>query len=297
MIPLINLLCPIFLFAVICLNSQTDSTKQLDRKYLWPHFQLNETYETSKRLTFDAKEATGHDIQIEKAFIELDRLKSNRQIIIYVAIVTCILIVSFLAFVLAIHSRSKSSSLNNMAALAQENQRLLEEVDISASTYDALTKAVTSKVKELTTSTFFMIQKGELLHAVKGEIASADASSEQDAATRLSKLSSKISFTITSERNWELFRTQFEKMHPRFFSLLSLSFPNLNGNDLKMCAFIKSNLSVKEIATFMDISPDSAKVARHRLKKKLNLNSDQDLGEYLMDFKPLIEKVKRSTNN
>ena len=284
MIPLINLLFPIFLVALIGLNSQTDSAQQLDTNHLWLQFQLNDIQDTTKRLTFDAKEATGHDIQIKKAFIELDQLRSDRQIIIYVSIVTCILIVSLLAFVLMIHSRNKSYNLISISSLTQQNRRLSEEVDLRTSRYDTLSKAVTDKVKELTTSTFFMIQKGELLHAVKGEIASTDASSEQDAATRLSKLSSKISFTITSERNWEQFRTQFEKMHPRFFSLLSLSFPSLNGSDLKMCAFIKSNLSVKEIATFMDISPDSAKVARHRLKKKLNLNSEQDLGEYLIGF-------------
>ncbi len=77
----------------------------------------------------------------------------------------------------------------------------------------------------------------------------------------------------------------FEKVNSSFFQRLKNQFPDLTQSDLKLCALISLNLSMKEMAELMGISPESVKMARHRLRKKLNLVTEENLTEFLASFK------------
>jgi DNA-binding CsgD family transcriptional regulator len=70
-------------------------------------------------------------------------------------------------------------------------------------------------------------------------------------------------------------------VHNNFFDSLKAKYPTLNSYDLKLCALIKLNLDTKEIATIMDISPESVKVARSRLRKKLQLDPSDNLSSFI----------------
>ena len=80
------------------------------------------------------------------------------------------------------------------------------------------------------------------------------------------------------------FKTYFDSVHPSFFENLAKTNPNLTANELRLCAFLRMGLSTKEIAalTFREIR--SVESARNRLRKKLELNLDENLLVYLSQF-------------
>jgi len=81
---------------------------------------------------------------------------------------------------------------------------------------------------------------------------------------------------------WEEFETRFHQVHNKFYEKLNETHPNLSPNERKLCAFLRLNMSTKEISSITGQSFRSIEVARTRLRKKLNLtNSDIGLIEYL----------------
>ncbi|MCB0471413.1 MAG: hypothetical protein KDC51_13280, partial [Flavobacteriaceae bacterium] len=73
-------------------------------------------------------------------------------------------------------------------------------------------------------------------------------------------------------------------VHPGFFDFLNKNFPELTNNDLKACAYIRMNLSSKEVASLTNVSPKSVTMHRYRLKKKLNLDTEDSLKNFLFNI-------------
>jgi len=73
----------------------------------------------------------------------------------------------------------------------------------------------------------------------------------------------------------------FEQVNKNFFQNLATRYPELNTNDLRHCALIKLNLKVKEAASLLNVSPHTVKSARYRLKKKLHMEPDDSLGDFI----------------
>jgi len=80
------------------------------------------------------------------------------------------------------------------------------------------------------------------------------------------------------------FKTLYKLVHPQFFTLLSKHYPSLSPNELKHCAFIKINLSNKEIAQLLHIESKSVDMAHYRLRKKLNVPSRVKLMNLLRNY-------------
>lgn len=78
----------------------------------------------------------------------------------------------------------------------------------------------------------------------------------------------------------------FRKLHPNFFGRLNTLHPSLTNNEIKLCAYLKLNLSHKDIADILHIQPESVRKAKTRMRKKMGLSSDQEILEYLyrIDF-------------
>ncbi len=82
-----------------------------------------------------------------------------------------------------------------------------------------------------------------------------------------------------SEENWRVFEKYFNNLYDGFFDKLKAAYPSLSNNDLKLCSYIKLGLSTKEIASLLNISPFSVETARHRLRKKMNLETEVSLSD------------------
>ena len=99
------------------------------------------------------------------------------------------------------------------------------------------------------------------------------------------RLLRKIDNSIAHEDEWELFEHNFNQVHEEFFNQLKVNHPKLTHKDLKICAYIKMNLLTKEIAPLMNVSIRGLETHRYRLKRKLNLENDKSLNDYLRNFK------------
>lgn len=75
---------------------------------------------------------------------------------------------------------------------------------------------------------------------------------------------------------------ELEQSNQRFQEQLKLRFPWLTAYDLRLCCYLKSNLSTKEIATLLNITPDSVKKAKHRLRKKLSIDPEESIPNLLL---------------
>lgn len=88
----------------------------------------------------------------------------------------------------------------------------------------------------------------------------------------------------TSINNWHQFELFFESIHANFINTLLMKFPDLSLTELKICVFIKLNISIKNIASILHQKPESIKVSRSRIRKKMGLEQRQNLSAYLMQY-------------
>jgi len=144
------------------------------------------------------------------------------------------------------------------------------------STSEQLAKELELSQRELTSYALNFIQKNEFLEGLREEL--REISEVKDAR----KLANKLQQANTLDSEWDKFRSHFEKVHGSFFDSLKAKHPKLNQNELRHCALIRINLSTKESATMLGISTEGAKTARYRLKKKLDLDAESSLFDYLL---------------
>lgn len=132
------------------------------------------------------------------------------------------------------------------------------------------------KESQLTAVTFQMLQKNELLMELKEKLEQQNDFSKDNQLTRI------ITKGLNHDEEWSNFNTSFESINKNFYTRLKQAYPDISPNDLKICALIKMNLSIKEMSGILNISPDSVKTARYRLRKKLQLNSQDNLTDFIL---------------
>lgn len=155
--------------------------------------------------------------------------------------------------------------LENQKQLMQfKNKTLQQDVEI--------------KNKELGISTMNLIKKNELLSEIKKEITSAKKLEDLKRVLRL------INKNINNTDDWKAFEEAFNNADKDFLKKVKTLHPNLTSNDLKICAYLRLNLTSKEIAPLLNISTKSVEVKRYRLRKKMNLDRDVNLTNYILDL-------------
>jgi hypothetical protein len=106
--------------------------------------------------------------------------------------------------------------------------------------------------------------------------------SEKDFNKLKSEIKKAIKINEVNKHEWEIFETNLNQIHNEFIINLSKKFPNLTPKDIKLCVYLKMNLSSKEIAPLMNISFRGVELHRYRLRKKLNLAQDENLSKFLL---------------
>lgn len=148
---------------------------------------------------------------------------------------------------------------------------------------DELAKGLKLKQKELASTTMLLAKKNELILELKNilEVNKDKFSSP----TRYKSIIRQLDDSVDADTDWQNFEMSFKEVHEDFFENLIQQHPKLTARDLKLCAYLKMNLSSKEIAPLMAISIRGVEIHRYRLRKKLNLDSTQNLNNYLHRFK------------
>lgn len=131
------------------------------------------------------------------------------------------------------------------------------------------------KESQLSAITLQMLQKNELIDEIKQYV-------QKDQAISGRELLKMVNKHLVQDNSWNDFDLYFESINKNFYTRLKQSYPDISTNDLKICALIKLNLSIKEMASILNISPDSVKTARYRLRKKLQLSTEDNLTSFIL---------------
>ena len=137
------------------------------------------------------------------------------------------------------------------------------------------------KKKELTTHALHLAKKNEVLEGLKQKVEQLRSTEN---ARGYKQLIQTIDFDLQDDNNWENFARYFQEVHKDFNSNVKRSFPDVTPNELRLMALLKMNLSSKEIANILNISPEGIKKARYRLRKKLDITSDESLQDLVLSI-------------
>jgi DNA-binding CsgD family transcriptional regulator len=169
--------------------------------------------------------------------------------------------------------------------LIEENNRLLEiaalenEQQLMKLRNEQLSQDVDAKSRELAVSTMSLIKKDELLAIIKEDL---KKSSEDNNGRNIKSVISTINRNINQDDSWNIFKEAFDNADKDFLKKIKIAHPSLTPSDLKLCAYLRLNLTSKEIAPMLNISIRSVEIKRYRLRKKLNLLHDDGLVNYIL---------------
>ncbi len=173
---------------------------------------------------------------------------------------------------------------NQRSRLIEENKKKLEmtqlegQQEIMKLRNDRLRSELESKNRELATTAMSLINKNELLLGIKNDLLHL-----QDTASR-KEVARVIDKNLSNNSDWEFFKEAFNNADKDFLNKIKNLHPNLTANDLKFCAFLRLNLSSKEIAPLLNISVRSVEIKRYRLRKKLSLEHSENLIDYILEI-------------
>jgi DNA-binding CsgD family transcriptional regulator len=147
---------------------------------------------------------------------------------------------------------------------------------------EKLEREIRQKQKELARTTMNMAEKNKVILELK-EMLLVNKSQFTN-QKRHSSFIKKLDNSINDDGDWKHFEVNFKELHEDFFENLLKKYPNLTPKDLKLCAYLKMNLSSKEIAPLMAITNRGVEIHRDRLRKKLKIDSSQNLSNFLIKF-------------
>ncbi len=166
-----------------------------------------------------------------------------------------------------------------------QREALEAEKEIIRLRNEKLREQMRMKDKELANSTLETIQKNKLLNKIKSDLRKMTSSTnDQELKNQINSLTKKINKELDAEKQWEVFETHFENVHEAFLKRLKSAYPELSPRELKLCAYLRLNISSKEIAALMNISTRGVEISRYRLRKKLNLQRNENLTDFILTF-------------
>lgn len=137
-----------------------------------------------------------------------------------------------------------------------------------------------SKNRELTTNVMYLLKKNEFIVDMVDRLKKAKLSFKPETSRIMDKFIKELE-SETSSNAWEEFETRFQEVHSDFYNHLTQKFPDLTPNELRLCAFLRLNMSSKEIGAITFQSFSTLTTARYRLRKKLGIDRDENLISFL----------------
>lgn len=236
-------------------------------------------------LILKASDALGHEIAKKEILVSVrpSLLASPIFIILYVLSFACLCATAVL-FVRMLLERQRNA-INKKNAEAMEHEKLKHERDLMSIRNEQLEESVLLKSKELATYSLIEARRNNVLKHLSEELSQIYYRSRPGILKkdydRLIEIIQEGEFT---EDNWNNFFMNFDLIHKSFFKSLKSAHSDLTPNDLRLCAYLRLNMSTKEIANIMGITVKSAEVAKYRLRKKLQVSSSVSLNLYLMSL-------------
>lgn len=184
-----------------------------------------------------------------------------------VLITISITLLAVILLIILIYLRQKKK-LAETTVLNKElhNQKLQQEIDYQN--------------RELSSTLLILSENRNFLQQILVQLEKAKSKGNINGSCE-QELRKMITNYIQSEDEWEAFKIHFEKVHPDFFNKLRNRHENLTTNDLKLCAYIRIGLNIKQISHMTSVLPATIKTNRYLLRRKMNLDENTPLDKYI----------------
>jgi DNA-binding CsgD family transcriptional regulator len=169
---------------------------------------------------------------------------------------------------------------NELTKLTQQSQE-----EITRLQNEKLESELRHMNNELGTSTMHLLNKNEFITGVKNNLTHIlKKSPNQEVKRELLQITKDIENNISADADWEQFQYHFDRVHGDFSTRFKVAFPSLSPQEIKLSAYLRMNLSSKEIAQLLNISIRGVEISRYRLRKKLHLERNTNLQEFILNF-------------
>lgn len=195
--------------------------------------------------------------------VKKKQVQENKRTIILIIVVGC-LALALILFVLLLKLEK-----NKKAQIEVERLRLQDELEF--------------KNKELTTHMLYLLKKNEFILSISEKLKKIIPSIKIENKKSIAEIINELT-AGTSNDTWKEFELRFQEVHTSFFDNLNKDFPDLTPNELRLCAFLRLNMSTKDISSVTYQSVNSIEMARFRLRKKLDIDSVEHLVSFLSRF-------------
>ncbi|WP_420315887.1 triple tyrosine motif-containing protein [Ekhidna sp.] len=152
---------------------------------------------------------------------------------------------------------------------------------IQALKNEGLKKEIDHKNSQLASVTMHLLSKNEFVMSLRKKL--NDALNDRDNKDSLNRIVKSIDRNIDEDEAWETFAHHFDQVHGNFLHKIKEEV-HLTPQETKLCAYLKMNMSTKDIANLMNITIRGVELARYRLRKKLGITRETNLAEYLDSF-------------
>ncbi len=273
-----------------------EELKELKRQQFKPEeaFILYDKYSTLKDSLFNSEKSKQiayleFENELERKNKELLVLKAQekKDNLIQLILLLGVVMISICGGIIYSILRQRSKKSKELASKTQEllesayalTQKDLENLELKQ---QELKQQLNFKNKELTSYALNFIKKNEVVRQLQSTIQQIKKSTSIEKNKLIADLNKIIRKNLSIDKDWEDFSRFFEDAHQGFYTKLKSKHEELSTNDLKICSLIRLNLNTKEMASILGISPESVKTARYRLRKKLNLDPQQEILTYLI---------------
>ncbi len=248
-------------------NRAIDSALYYNKIYI----ESNEAYQNEN----DLKRITQLKMQYEFDEIlkkkEIDEIKKQadykRKELLYSGVLIVGLLSLIITVLLFLNQKAKTAKI----ILKKENLELEKE---------KLNQEIDYKKKELASNMMYLVEKNEFLTKIARQLVDLKPSSKKDNQSVIQGLINELKVN-SNDKVWDEFELRFKEVHSDFYDALSGAFPDLTPNEIKICAFLRLNMSTKEISSITHQSVKSINMARFRLRKKLDIDRDENLIAFL----------------
>jgi tetratricopeptide (TPR) repeat protein len=217
-----------------------------------------------------AFDATLRENEIKRIYQKAEY--KNRELKYTGAIISSLLTAAILVL-LFLNQRNKNEKLK-----FKEKNLTLEKIKLG--------QDLEYKKKELVTNLMYLMDKNEFIASMSKKLIELKPEAKKDNKLVIQQMVNEIRINH-SPKIWEEFEIRFKEVHTEFYNNLHHKHPDLTPNEVKICAFLRLNMSTKEISAITHQSINSLNMARFRLRKKLTLEKGENLISYLNNLQSL----------
>jgi len=220
---------------------------------------------TSSQLAKSASKYFEHELQMER----LAKEKETLQMRLLMWIIILVVFSAGLTLTILYYNYKQRIRLQAEKLKTREQEKQLLDLELEY------------KKKDLVDMALSLSQKQEWARELNLHIQNIELAKGHKRSREFRNLKDEIRNNVHVDKKLELLQQNINTLSKEFYDKLNRKFPGLTKTDIKLCSYIKLNLSNAHIAHLQNIDPGSVKVSRYRLKKKINLGPDQDLNAFL----------------